>query len=747
MPDRGPPSDPSWVSLRTAALDRYVVLSRLGQGGDGVVWRAWDPELDRQVAIKVLRRRGRTADSRLLHEARVVAKLRHPNIVQIHDVGRDDADGEAYAGVFFVMEYLADGDMTAWLGRARRGWREILRMYAAVARGLAAAHAVGLVHRDVKPHNVLVGADGRPRVVDFGLAQARDAGTGGTCVAGTVPYMAPEQQRGEVPDARADQYALGVSLYEALAGRRPFLGNPGVLLRCKESGTYPRPGGVPRRVVATIARALAPDPSQRFDDMTALADALDSTARRSPAAAWWLGATAAMAGAIGVHQVHADDPCPAPERSPATVWAQHRDPASRGGEAAARIDAGAVAWDRAWRDACERARIDIEVSPAVYEAQTRCLVHQTEAIGAALDELDHQREAAMPMSSEVEWVALAASIEPVVRCDVDAIAALDPEAAARWGPAQGWQHLARARVLHELGREADTLAVLRGAWNTVGVADAPLLRARLHATAAAAHAGLGEFERAKREAFEALWAAEPIRDRATAAAAWLELAWIEGVEREGPKAAQWFAFATSAVERAGDDPWLRAELHHLRGGVHYRAGDFAAAEASYRAALTAQRALVGDSHPWTARTLNHLGNALFEAGRLPDAIAASSEALAIRRRILVPGHPLIAAALDNLAGMHLSRGELDTAAALIDESVALLEGQGGPHELYARVIQGRIAEARGHDDAAAAGYRAALGVRMASIERDHRAVRQATDALAALDRADPTANRGDALTP
>ena len=714
------------------------------------MYGAWDPQLDRQVAIKVLRRRGADAEARLLREARVVAKLRHPNIVQIHDVGR--ADDDAHGGVFLVMEYLPGGDLTSWLARAPRPWRDIVRTYVAVARSLAAAHLVDVVHRDVKPSNVLMGPDGQPRVVDFGLAQGRDAQASGLQIVGTPPYMAPEQHRGEPSDGRADQYALGVSVYEGLAGRRPFVGNASALLRAKERAAYPALEGVPRRVVSTIARALGPEPEQRFANMQAFALALEDAANASGGRRWWIATVAATAAMVGAARLAATDPCELPEGSPAEIWSQ------RGGalvgdavepESIARIDAVTQSWSRAWQEVCVDSRADGELSSPLREAQRQCLHRQSVAFAAASDELQRQAatSAAGAPTTTIEAAALASAIEPIMNCSVDAIAVMDPRAAALWGPQAAWEQVGRARVLHALGRDADALAVLRRGWIELttagdaasplrgwsqGDAMVPLLAARLHLETARVHAGLGEFESAKHAALESLWRAEPARDHTTAAAAWLEFAWIEGVERQAPDSARWLAFTAAAVARAGDNPWLLAELSHLRGGMHYRAGRLAAAEEHYRVALAEPRALVGAHHPWTARTLNHLGNTLFEAGRLDEAIESSTAALESRRETLAPQHPLIAAALNNLAGMVLAGGDAPRAKSFVEQSLALLDGHGGPHELFARVLQGRVEQAMGDDTAAAQGYRAALGVRMASVERSHPAVQAARESLAAL---------------
>ncbi|MBC8070542.1 MAG: serine/threonine protein kinase, partial [Deltaproteobacteria bacterium] len=163
MPERGPT-----FLLRGDVLGRYVVLDKLGSGGMGIVYAAYDPELDRKVAVKLIRPgvRGRTevARARLLREAQALARLSHPGVVAVHDVGTFEDQ------VFVAMEFVDGVDMAQWARRGKRSWRDVLGIVRQAGEGLAAAHAAGVIHRDFKPENVLIGNDGRPRVLDFGLA-------------------------------------------------------------------------------------------------------------------------------------------------------------------------------------------------------------------------------------------------------------------------------------------------------------------------------------------------------------------------------------------------------------------------------------------------------------------------------------------------------------------------------------------------------------------------------------------------
>ncbi|MCX4243602.1 FG-GAP-like repeat-containing protein [Paraliomyxa miuraensis] len=311
-------------------LSRYLLLRPLGSGGAGVVYDGYDPELARRVAIKVLRSGWREADAvararaRFVREAQSIARLSHPNVIAVYDVGTYSAGslepgaceglepGGAQgtgAGVFIVMELVEGHDLGAWLERERPGWREIVERFLAAGEGLAAAHAAGVVHRDFKPSNVLVGDDGSVKVVDFGLAltygasegsfepgswepgsptstgngsfevsEALDRLTRTGMLLGTPAYMAPEQHRGEAADRKADQFAFCASLYRALYGRHAFEGRDVDELLVSKSAGRPRPvpddTRVPAWVQRVVLRGLQTDPAQRHGSMHELLRAL-----------------------------------------------------------------------------------------------------------------------------------------------------------------------------------------------------------------------------------------------------------------------------------------------------------------------------------------------------------------------------------------------------------------------------------------------------------------------------------------
>jgi hypothetical protein len=296
---------PRRTPRRGDRLGRFTVLDVLGRGGMGLVLSAYDPNLDRRVALKLVRDRVEAGDesltcARLMSEARAMARLRHPNVLTIYEVGEEGGR------VYLAMEQVEGGSLRDRQDRLRRDgrapWRAILELYVAAGRGLAAAHAAGIVHRDFKPDNVLVDREGGVRVADFGLAFSAErtprmaSGTLPTHIPtapewsglGTPGYIPAEQYLGRAVDARADQFAFCVSLWEALHGERPFAGDDEASsARAVLDGRVRAPRGdreVPTWLRDVLVRGLRPDPADRYPSMDALlaeVDCDDPTAVRS----------------------------------------------------------------------------------------------------------------------------------------------------------------------------------------------------------------------------------------------------------------------------------------------------------------------------------------------------------------------------------------------------------------------------------------------------------------------------------
>lgn len=318
----GRPDGPEPRQLgRGDSVGRYVVFELLGRGGMGVVYSAYDPELDRRVALKLLLPRGDAAKRsrgrvRLVREAQALARLSHPNVVSVHDVGEHDG------GVFIAMEFVDGDTLKQWIKKGPHPWKQVVEVLSAAGRGLSAAHAKRMTHRDFKPDNVMLEAEtGRVVVMDFGLATAPDIAShtdvesslSGSLSSGDVPegltktgavmgtpaYMAPDQHAGE-PTAASDQFSFCVTLYEALYGHRPFAGSTlpeliGAALRGEFRPSTQR-SSVPRWVREVVVRGLAGRPRDRWPSMDALLQALhnDPSRRR-----WAIGGAASLALVVG----------------------------------------------------------------------------------------------------------------------------------------------------------------------------------------------------------------------------------------------------------------------------------------------------------------------------------------------------------------------------------------------------------------------------------------------------------------
>ncbi|HET6585605.1 MAG TPA: serine/threonine-protein kinase, partial [Nannocystaceae bacterium] len=324
-------------------VGRYRIRECIGEGGVGVVYAAEDPGLARVVAIKVLRpAEGRQAEAqqrRMLREAQALARVSHRNLVMVFDVGMHEGR------IWIAMEYVVGDTLDQWLERERRTWREIVEAFISAGNGLAAVHAAGLVHRDFKPGNVLVRADGTVQVLDFGLAArvgeqieisehderaplalpSHDAlvATMTRSVLGTPAYMAPEQFLLQPTDGRTDQFGFCVALYEALYGRRPFHGEdiPDLMHAIVDGlpGLPPELPGLPEVVRRAIARGLSVNKDARFADMNALLEELASTrvAAQPKSGGWMRFALGVLVGGgvlagVGLWFLHRDDPPPPP---------------------------------------------------------------------------------------------------------------------------------------------------------------------------------------------------------------------------------------------------------------------------------------------------------------------------------------------------------------------------------------------------------------------------------------------------
>ncbi|MBL4688175.1 MAG: serine/threonine protein kinase [Nannocystaceae bacterium] len=402
----------------TEVAGRYWVIDILGSGGMGHVYRAYDPRLGREVALKQLRVASHDAEVRLAREARAMAQLNHPNVVAVYDVVTEAS------GVTLAMEYVPGETLRQWL-KSPRSWREVVAAFVEAGRGLQAAHRAGFVHRDFKPSNVLMAQDGRIRVTDFGVAKstrgasdsARSESEGGSpgydedaaepltefgALIGTPKYMSPEQHDAAEADAHSDQYAYCLALWEALSGASPFPGPSRRLAQQKTEGPPPWPAAVrvPRKIAAAVERGLRLRPTDRWPTMRELIEALDAGQGTGRARASRGAAVVFIGGAIGatVWITRATDPCASmPDGLP--QWSTETADSVREAFAAnsmpfaertatvviERIDAYTTEWVTTMHDSCQATLVRAEQSPAMMDRATLCLERSRVRLVAAIE--------------------------------------------------------------------------------------------------------------------------------------------------------------------------------------------------------------------------------------------------------------------------------------------------------------------------------------------------------------------------
>jgi serine/threonine protein kinase len=540
-------------AVEEVAVGRYKLLELVGRGGMGVVWGAWDPELERKVAIKLVDHLRTAARDRIVDEARALAKLSHPNVVPIYDVGVVDER------VYLVMEWVAGESLRSYLDKPRKP-REIVDIYLQAARGLAAVHAAGLVHRDFKPENAMMGRDGRVRVLDFGLARSDVSDAAGE-IAGTPRYMAPEQRAGAVPTPAVDQFALGLALREGLsAGGRE----------------------VPRWLAAIIARATAEKPADRFPSMDELIRALS----RDPARVWRnrvlaTAALAATAGAFAIGRAATKDACTATQASNA-LPAELRDRiaahlASLGGFAAndratllALLDDHQRRWTIAHHAACV-AHDRGELPTAMYERRLTCLARAESSLAATSEILENTTGETFPDAR----VAAGSLVDPDACVRVDQSLVPLPTASAVPAVRAAEAAIERARMLATAARpdavraaEAARQAAEKTEYAPV-VAHALLVEGRAEMT-------LGD-ERAHGTLDRAMNAGFAAHDDASAIEAFARMAYLAAIG--GAAVDGTSLIRTLAARLGGDGAFARLLLLNNLAAVKLAAGDTSATRA------------------------------------------------------------------------------------------------------------------------------------------------------------------------
>lgn len=689
-------------------LGRYTLQEHVGAGGMGTVFRAHDPELDRTVAIKLVKSSAVTESSsgELHAEARALARVEHANVVPVHDLGRyDEGDLSDHAadvlsiptqGIFIVMRWIDGAPLKHWLRDMSPSPDEILRLFEAAGAGLHHVHTCGLVHQDFKPANVLVEPGGVPQVLDFGIAQVQ-AQRDPTAprpkpeefVRGTPRYMAPEQHAGAPADARSDQYAFALCLVEALAGRSPIAADdPRQLSRKKARNAFDSRvmRAVPRWLAPVLRRAMDADPDTRFESMALLLETIAHRRRRRRVAAWSAAGVVATAAILGVSWASAgrENACEDAPASMARAWTPERSTAVRGAlaahplpsakavaeQATTALDAFAESWAKARVGACEALLRPHEQTAS--EGRLLCLdrmLHSFEAsveiledpntsavleVGALLQGLPDPTacQRARPRSMELLLPAAAPRRETAARV----VAALErSHAQGRAGRLQ--QQLQEAEIAHDLSLSVghDPLSAAAGArlaralWDVQRPQDALPIARRALARAEAS----GDVEQSLRIQ--------------------IDLVGMLGASMRRYEEALGLAIAARARCEALPDPRVfLAPLQHNVGRTRLAQGDAVAGLTELERALEVRRA-VGDDGPGFASNLNLLGAALQSLNRPAEALQRYTQALSWHREHKGDDHPDVATALNNLANVHARLGERQRAQQRYEEALEVFK--------------------------------------------------------------------------
>ena len=746
-------------------IGRFQIEDFVGAGGMGSVYVAHDPKLGRKVAIKLLHaglvEEGSEGEhERLVREAFALAQLSHPNVVQVHDVG-------AHQGrVFLAMEYVEGASLRDWQRESRRSWRELVRMYCQAARGLVAAHDAGVVHRDFKPSNVLVGSDGRARVADFGLARSAgssepvDVGesspgpeasplqqslTRTGAVLGTPAYMAPEQLAGQEVSDAADQWSFCVALWEALYGVRPFSADA---LRDHESQLPPCVGqrNGPRSVRGALMRGLKRDPSARWPSLRSLADALESIV--GPRRLWpALSVTAVVAAAGAAFAAGDGDPCRVSTEAIDGVWgdearttlASSLEPLAPGvashavGAVLGDLDRFRGRWLDAKVDACKVGLREDATSAARASTAAQCLDLSLVRLGAAVDVL---REA------DVATFAAADAM-------LDAVG--DPQACVEIGlvPVGNGELLSEleaARVELASGQPpSDSLSRLLERDSSLWDEPSPRVAVVAHELRGRARVQAGATERGVEDLLVAVRLAEANRLDRAAATLWLEL--VETATNHlvsTEHATAWLDRADAAVARVGSPGDLRLKFLRaaalvareqkrweearrninealaivplpvgLAGKLKLELADVevnTGSEDSGAAGMT--RVLdrfveeLGPSHPYVADARIYVGRLARQQGDLDAAKTHFEEATRIREEAYGLDSPRVSTPLMGLAAVLAGTGDLDGAMTAATRVVELQRGLPKNHVERGGGLSvvGAIAQARSDHETAAVAF-------------------------------------------
>lgn len=760
----GEPVVPSGPALRSDRIGRYVVLSKLGAGGMGVVYSAFDEGLARRVAVKLLfpeRAHEEHARRRFEREAQVLARLSHPNVVQIYEVGEHEG------AIFMAMELVQGISLAEWISAGPRPWREVVGCYLQAARGLQAAHEAGILHRDFKPANVILGDDGRVRVLDFGLARTVDefealpsdslelakiyktadedlTATGS--VLGTPAYMAPEQLRGLPAEPTSDVFSFCTALYEALYGERPHPGKTSYARMFSIiSGPKAPPADihVPAAVARIVMQGLSAKPEDRPASMQALIDVLEADPRRRRRQWVMAAVTLGVAGmaALGTSMLDRQpQPCEGFEDRLEGVWDETRRvevtrafeesgsayAGEVGPQVVALLDRRAEALVQGMRDACMATHVIGGQSAERLDRRMACLDDRLRPLRELTEQLRQADEATVALAEE----AVRRLPDPALCADfevLDMVLPPPPDEASRQRIGEVRDALARADALLSTGRSGDAQPIVEEARRdaeSIGYVpltlEADLLRADVEES-------LGDFRAARRTLERVIDGAEASRHDQVLAKAWFRLVDLGVHGLEDPDTASWFRRAEATATRAKISSYYRIELAGLRAWWAVEQGDFELARQQIDHGLALRREAGEDTSDTSlGPNFDHArANLALREGRYEQAGAIWERQLRRYRTAYPDGNPNIPTIHYNLGLIASKLGDLEGAREHYERAEGLWSStRGGPHwkRGMARMGLGLVARrtgdpaaARDHLDAAIDMVRAHGGPKLGEV--------------------------------
>ena len=748
------------IELGSTRVGRYLILEELGRGGMGVVYAALDPELDRRVAVKVLKRwedgvAGSQGHKRLLREAQAMAKLKHRNVVTVYDAGIHESR------MFMAFELVEGTTLTRWL-ETPRSVAEIVDVFVQAGRGLAAAHAKGLVHRDFKPDNVMIDLEeGRPvaRVMDFGLARIAGAPrpvrepsasssdafsidlTQDGRVVGTPRFMAPEQHLDSETDARSDQFAFCVALWEALYGQHPFGGEtPTELVARVIAGARRTPSAearVPPRMRRALERGLLAEPDARWPSLDALLDELaHDPSRRRRRVAIAVGVLGVIATGFVVERVlHAREveDCRRRGLEIETVWndaarEQLGEQTRASGIAHAEatferlvpwLDGWAIRWQTHAEQACRAAEVDERWSESTAAKANACLDEHREVLVGMLEGLQQPDAATLGQA-----IAAAAELPRTEACVEERHLVLLPDPQGVEASHALRAQLARARGLTDVGRLDDATEVVERV--LADADDSGLARVRIEATLLSGEVTKtrGDYEPALARYREAFASALEHDAPDLALDAVLGIMTTSGVSLvRADEALAWEEVARALLRRLGEERSVRAaRLLHTLGLIRHKQSEYREAHELLTAALEIRREQVGDDHPALESTLDALASIEIDLGNYDRAGELASQLVDLKQRVHGPEHPAVASGLNTMGLVHDARRDHAAAEAVHRRALAIREAAyGSDHPLVATALSNVALSLyqRGENAGARPLLERALAIHEAAVGRDH----------------------------